>query len=221
MQHHAANPNPKPNPNPSPSPNPNPNPSPNPSPNPALTLALTCQACAAVMQLHAAGDAAAIPEALGATKRLLDACGDDEAVPPPPPSPPSLALTFALALPPNPNPTPHPHCHLILMDPTPNLPLTRWRRVRSPRPSTRWLQSTGCRPCARRSAAWATPTRPSTTSSTTSSSGRCTASRRSKRGASMVHRWRRADRMASALQVRMMARAQAACGVVTAARVVQ
>ena len=30
------------------------------------------------MQLHAAGDAAAIPEALGAAKRLLDACGVDE-----------------------------------------------------------------------------------------------------------------------------------------------
>mmetsp|Transcript_30555 Transcript_30555/g.72017 ORF Transcript_30555/g.72017 Transcript_30555/m.72017 type:complete len:85 (+) Transcript_30555:246-500(+) len=34
------------------------------------------------MQLHAAGDAAAIPEALGAAKRLLDACGVDEAVAP-------------------------------------------------------------------------------------------------------------------------------------------
>ena len=55
---------------------------------------LWTEACAAVMQLHAAGDAAAIPEALGAAKRLLDACGVDEAVAPresnPPPSPSPL-----------------------------------------------------------------------------------------------------------------------------------
>ena len=50
---------------------------------PAARNALEAQwteACAAVMQLHAAGEAEAIPEALGATKRLLDACGDEEAV---------------------------------------------------------------------------------------------------------------------------------------------
>ena len=102
------------------------------------------QACAAVMQLHAAGDAAAIPEALtltltlnliltltppspsplphphphlspftlaftltltltqalGAAKRLLDACGVDEAVAPreTSPIPPSLPIALALAL---------------------------------------------------------------------------------------------------------------------------
>ena len=39
------------------------------------------EACAAVMQLHAAGEAEAIPEALGAAKRLLDACGDEEVAP--------------------------------------------------------------------------------------------------------------------------------------------
>lgn len=40
------------------------------------------QACAAVMQLHAAGEVSAIPEALGAAKRLLDAYSTDEHVAP-------------------------------------------------------------------------------------------------------------------------------------------
>ena len=40
------------------------------------------QACAALMQLHAQGDAAAVVEGLAAAKRLLDACGADEAVAP-------------------------------------------------------------------------------------------------------------------------------------------
>ena len=51
---------------------------------PAARDALEAQwteACAAVMQLHAAGEAEAIPEALGAAKRLLDACGDEEVAP--------------------------------------------------------------------------------------------------------------------------------------------